>query len=148
MRMHRTTLTRISCIVTYGGYTEIENRNGSGYDAERYVLIDPVDSSTSIFKTGILFSYELDSQGASTGLRYDYVLQDIEKHFVGTYAARTDGAYKTKDGVLMEEAGMFLRFSRKISPVEIGVIAHSIAVMFRQESVLVFSNYEAEFVYA
>ncbi len=141
MKLSVTTMDKTGCLKHHQGYTDL---NGL-----RYVLRDSLETKYDVLAGNhILFAYEYDRHGAETGLTPGLALSvllgtKLEDHkFTRTY-----GGYVNTDGTTIEEHGYLLTFNNNLSPVSLGALAHKIADLFRQESVLAIYESEVTFVY-
>jgi hypothetical protein len=141
MKLMKTVLNRKECLEQYNGYTEMMG--------ERFDLKEPGFDAPRLGGNHILFAYEYDKHGAETGYTKDIVKQivneSIDKPFKYT---PTYGGYVNPEGTIIEENGYLLTFYYSISPVTLGALAHKIADLFRQESVLAIYESEVTFVYS
>lgn len=134
-------LERDECLREYKGYTE--------FNGERFALRE--SSLQSPFEhNAIIFGYEYTKQGAETNYTQqmvDYILRSQLTVFISQFLP-SFGGYVDQEGYTTEENGMILIYDPEVSPVALGSLAYKIAETFRQESVLVIYNQEAQFVYA
>lgn len=139
LKLYKTLLERYECLRQYKGYTEF---NGERYALRQISVYPPFEHNA------IIFGYEYDKYLAETGFTHQAV-NHILRDMTSTISQfPTLGGYVNQEGHTIEEKGMILVYDHEISPVALGSLAHKIAETFRQESVLVIYNQQAEFVYA
>lgn len=142
MKLYPTTLDREDCIECFDGYTEIYST--------RYCLEDTDECSDPPLQGNhILFSYDYDTNGAETRYTTDMVKQIITLWIVDKFIyASTHAGYVNREGIIIEGNGYLLTFDDLIDPVALGALAHKIANLFRQESVLAIYRGDVTFVYS
>ena|SRR5438876_81224 len=140
LQLHPTCHTREIATNTYRGYTELNDT--------RYVLKESHEYLTGfLIGNHILFSYELDGQGAQTGFT-DILVKEMLNQTDNYSLSPTFGGWVNREGLLIEEKGFLLTFDKFISPVELGACAYKIVDLFRQYSVMAIYESEVTFVYA
>lgn len=141
MKLYKTTLNKNECLNIYQGYTKFNN--------ERYILQKPdYENVEHLEHNAIIFGYEYDKHLAETGFTQQIVNHILRSQLTITISQfPTFGGYVNQEGHTIEEKGMILIYDKEISPVALGSLAYKIAETFRQESVLVIYNEEAQFVY-
>lgn len=140
MKLYKTIIfNREYCLKYFNGYTE--------FNGERFALIES-SLQLPFEHNAIIFGYEYDKHLAETGLTYQIIEDSFS--FLSDYLLKfpTFGGYVNAQGHTIEEKGMILIYDPKVSPVSLGSLAYKIAETFRQDSVLVIYNQEAQFIYA
>jgi hypothetical protein len=140
MKLCDTVRSREWCLEHHQGYTEI--------GPDRYCLFDGIGSQ-KFTGNHILFAYEYTAEGAETGLNHmTAYLNILASNIRPVTYTQTFGGHVNSQGNEKEEHGYLLTFDEKLSPVSLGALAHKIATLFRQESVLAIYESEVTFVYA
>lgn len=139
LKLYKTMLERDECLKEYKGYTEF---NGERFALREHSLQPPFEHNA------IIFGYEYDKHLAETGFTQqmvDHIIPQLTVPIGSQFPSF--GGYVNAQGHTIEEKGMILIYDKEVSPVSLGALAVKIAETFRQESVLVIYNEEAQFVY-